>query len=96
VCPVKDMWAWKQMTILIYGYLEPDVFSYMVDSVMKAFQRVAAEILGDTPQAYGLRSLQPQMQKSWGGVYRRSCSWGGGSPRECWYTYDKGTGGCIS
>jgi integrase len=58
VCPVKAMWAWKQMTLRTYGYLDPDVFSYTVDNVRKAFQSVAAECLGGTPQAYGLHSLR--------------------------------------
>jgi integrase len=58
VCPVKAMWAWKQVTMRTYGHLGPDVFSYTVDNVRKAFQSVAAESLGGTPQAYGLHSLR--------------------------------------
>jgi hypothetical protein len=58
VCPVKAMWAWKKITIRTYGYLDPDVFSYTVDNVRKAFQRVAAESPGGTPQAYGLHLLR--------------------------------------
>jgi hypothetical protein len=58
VCPVKALWAWQQMTIRTYGYLGPDVFSYSVDNVRKAFQVVAAESLGGTPKDYGLHSLR--------------------------------------
>jgi hypothetical protein len=58
VCAVKAMWAWQQMTIRTYGYLGPDVFSFSVDNVRKAFQVVAAESIGGLPKDYGLHSLR--------------------------------------
>lgn len=58
VCPVKAMWAWQQMTLRTYGYLDPAVFSFTVDAVRKAFQGVAAVSLGGVPKDFGLHSLR--------------------------------------
>lgn len=58
VCPVKAIWAWRQLTLRTYGYLGPSVFSFTVDAVRKAFQGVAVESLGGVPKDYGLHSLR--------------------------------------